>query len=156
MSDFNSFCQVIRDTLALFDELNDYENKKLDAIAANDVIQLDQYMNDEQAYLMKMRGLDQKREKLQKQLGVPGLTFKEIIEKFDGGDKETLAGLYDELSSKSADLKNAISATKRAIDMHLNSISALLEKIEGAEGTYDNKGEKEQKSPPERFKPTKA
>lgn len=154
--DFDSFCKVIRDTLTLFDELNDYENKKLDAIAANNVLQLDAYIIDEQAYLMKMRGLDLKREKLLGQLGLPGMPFKDIIEKFEGDEKETLTGLYDELSFKSAELKNAISVTKTAIDLNLNNISAMLAKLEGAEGTYDKKGDKETKTPPEHFTTTKA
>ena len=153
--DFESFCKVIRETLTLFDELNDYENKKLDAIAANNVLQLDVYINDEQAYLMKMRGLDMKREKLQQQLGYPGTPFKEMIEKFEGDEKDALAGLYSELSVKSLQLKSAISATKTAIDLNLNNISALLAKLEGAEGMYDKKGEKEPKTP-DHFTTTKA
>lgn len=154
--DFDSFCKVIRDTIALFEELNEYENKKLDAIAANNVLELDKYLNDEQAYLMKMRGLDSKREKLQQQLGVTGLPFKEIIEKFDGRERDSLNSLYDELSEKSTELKNAITATRKYIELHLNTISAMLAKLEGSEGTYDKKGEKEPKTPPERFTPTKA
>ena len=153
---FDSFCKVIRETLTLFDDLNSFEDKKLDALTENDVTLLDQFINDEQAYLMKMRGLDQKREKLQQDLGTPDLTFREMIEKFKGEERETLRGLYEELTAKSTRLKDAITSTKRQLELHLASISALIEKIEGSEGTYDRKGDKGAKAPPERFVPTKA
>ncbi|MCL1809363.1 MAG: flagellar protein FlgN [Clostridiales bacterium] len=160
MSNFNrggcdSFCGLIHETLGLFDDIICLENKKLGAIAENDVTLLDQYMNDEQAYLLQMRGLDYKREKLQGQFGAAGLTFKQIIDKFETPERETLDLLYDELSAKSSELKEAVSGTKRYIDLHLASISALLEKLEGA-ATYDKNGGKEQKTPPARFTPTKA
>ena len=152
---FDSFKSVIQETLALFDDLIALENKKMDAITENDVALLDQYMNDEKAYLLQMRGLDYKREKMQGQLGSDGLTFRQMIDKFDGGEKEALNALYEELSSKSSELKKSISNTRKFIDLHLNSINALLEKLDGA-ATYDKKGAKEQKPPPARFTPTKA
>jgi len=157
-NDFDSFCVVITDMLKLFEELIDFENKKLDTIAANEVAVLDQYMNDEQAYLMKMRGIENRRERVQKQLGVPDLSFREIIEKFEGPEKETLNTLYEQLSSKTIELKDSIAGTKRYIDLHLNAVTTLLERLEGNNTTYGKSGEKEeqQQSPPQRFTPTKA
>ena len=154
--DFELFCKVIKETLALFDELLSLEGKKINAIAENDITLLDQYMNDEQVYLLQMRGLDYKREKMQEQLNAAGLTFRQMIDNFNSPEKESLISLYEELSSKSSELKEAITGTKRFIDLHLNSISALLEKLEGSEGVYNKSGEKEPKEPPARFAPTKA
>lgn len=149
--------EIIRSTLALFDDLIVFENKKLDAIAANDILLLDQHMNEEQAYLLKMRGLDAKREKVQKELGFAGLTFREIIEKAEAADKAALLPLFEELNEKSAELKAGIRSTKRYLDLHVNSIAALLEKLEAGGATYDQSGEKtNQADPPKRFIPTKA
>ena len=161
MSDFNlaeydSFCKVIHETKLLFDDLLELENKKIDAISVNDVDLLDQYMNEENVFLMQMRGLDFKREKMQEQLGAKGLTFREIIDKFDGLEKDNLNNLYDGLSVKSQELKDAIGSVKRLIDMHLYSISELLDKLEGKEGIYNKDGEKPPAEPPARFTPTKA
>ena len=154
--DFDSFCEIIREMLTLFDELISFENKKIDAIAANDVTQLDQYMKDEQVYLLKMKALEQKREKFQNRIGADGLTFIELSDRFDGAEKETLKGFYEELALKMTEVKDAVSGTKRFIDLHLNSISALLEKLEGNSATYKKNGVKDQDAPPARFKPTKA
>ena len=154
--DFDSFCAIIGDMTALFDELADFENKKLDAIAANDVAQLDKYMKEEQVYLLKMKGLEQRREKFQNRLGAPGLTFSGLIGKFGEPERDILTPLYDELASKTTEVRDAVSCTKRYIDLHLNSISALLEKLEGNTAVYGKNGEREQKSPPARFTPMKA
>jgi len=154
--DFNSFCEVIKEMLALFSDLIGFENKKLDAIAANDVALLDQYMKDEQVYLLKMKGLEQKREKVQEQLGAAGLSFSELIGRFSGPEQDALNALYDELSAKTTEVKDAVTGTKRYIDLHLNSITALLEKLEGNAATYGKDGVKKQKAPPARFSPTKA
>jgi len=153
--DFDIFCKLIEETITLFDELLGLELKKVDAMSENDVTLLDQYMNDEQVYLLQMRGIDYKREKMQEQLGASGLTFRQMIDQFEAPEKERLIPLYEKLSSKAAELKEAISNTKRFINLHLNSISALLEKLEG-QSTYNKSGEKEQTSPPTRFTPTKA
>ena len=155
-SDFEYFCKVLTDTLTLFDELLGLETKKIDAISENDVTLLDQYMNDEQVYLLQMRNLDFKRGKIQEQYDASGLTFKQMIERFDGAEKDTLDSLYDELSKKSTELKEAIAGTKKLIELHLHSISTLLEKMEGGEGVYNKDGEKAPKEPPVRFTPTKA
>lgn len=155
-SDFNSFCSLIKDTVLLFGNLIALENKKIDAIAENNAALLDQHMNEEQAYLMQMRGLDHKREKVQKQLDSSGLTFRQMIEKFESSERETLDTLYGELSSKSSELKDAISTARKYIDLHLSTITALLERLEGTDGIYDKKGEMGQKDPPTRFAPTKA
>lgn len=153
--DFDSFNKVIHETLDLFDDLIGLENKKMGAITENDVTLLDQYMNDEQAYLLQMRGLDYKREKMQELLDATGLSFRQMIDKFETPKREILDELYMELSSKAAELKQAVAETRRVIDLHLNSINALLDKLEGVP-TYDKKGAKEQKAPPVRFTPTKA
>jgi SMC interacting uncharacterized protein involved in chromosome segregation len=113
-------------------------------------------MNEEQVFLLQMRNLDFKREKMQQQIGAAGLTFREIIDMFESPEKESLTALFDELSAKSSELKEVITGTKRFIELHLNSITALLAKIEGNEGVYNKSGEKEPKEPPARFKPTKA
>jgi len=152
---YDLFCKVINETSALFDELIKLENKKIDAISENDVTLLDQYMNDEQAFLLQMRNLDFKREKVQEQIGAPGLTFRQVIDKFEGAEKETLTSMFEELSAKSSELKTVITTTKRFIDLHLNSITALLNKLDDPAAVYNKSGEKEPKEPPKRFKPTK-
>ena len=154
-SGFNSFCHLMTETVTLFDSIISLENRKVDAINENNLSLLDQYMNDEQVYLLQMRGLDSKREKMQELMGASGLTFRQMIDKFERPEKAPLNFLYEELSAKSSELKKALSETKRHVDFHLLSISAMIEKFEGS-SAYDNKGEKEQTAPRARFTPTKA
>jgi len=95
---------------------------------------------------------------------VSGLSFRDIIEKLEGSEKETLSNLYDELSSKTTELKDSIAASKRYIELHLNLVTTMLDKIESGKttgdnnATYDKSGDKEEtpQEPPKRFVPTKA
>jgi len=155
--DFDVFCHVLRDTVCLFDEMITFENDKLDAVAANDVEALDHRMHEEQAYLMKMKALDAKRETLQEKLGVAGVPLLQITEQYEGDEKESLLTLYDDLSEKSAELKESIATTKKIIDLHITSIAYLLERLEGKHATYNKDGELEDNAdPPKRFKSRKA
>ena len=150
------FYQVIDDTIALFGQLIDFENKKLDAIAVNDVELLERHMHDEQAFLLKLRGLDQKREKLQEELGCTGATFRQMIEQAEGEERERLEERNAILTAKTEELKAAVNSTKKYIELHIHSIDLLLQKVEGETRTYDKNGEKTPPAPKGRFTPTKA
>jgi len=154
-SDFNAFCQLLRDTQSLFDALIVFENKKLDIISANDVDALDQSMKEEQAYILKMKGLDLKREQWQEKFGFQDLPLKQMAERFNGAEKEMLLSLHNALSVKSEELKSIIAAAKKYIDLHVNGIGILLDQLENGESTYNQNGEKTVKIPPKRFTPTK-
>lgn len=153
---FDDFCNILQDTLHLFDELIAFEGKKLTAVAANDVQLVDRYMNEEQAYLMRMRGLDIKREQLQEKLGVSNLPLKEIANTCQGEQQQALLSIRDALTTKADELKAAIGTTRQSIQLQLSSISILLERLESGTTTYNQDGTKTTQSPPERFTPTKA
>lgn len=67
MNDFTDFITTIRDFIQLFDSLNRIEQEKLDAALKNRVSFVEDCMKKEQAAILRMRGLEQKREEAQKQ-----------------------------------------------------------------------------------------
>lgn len=131
MQHFTQFKNLIDEYIALFDQLIAFESKKLDAIAANDVELLDLQMKDEQAYLLKLKGLDIKREKLQKQMNMESLSFREIISKLDGESKEVLQKSFEILTRKTEEMKAAAKSTKSYIELHLHSLNLLISKLGG-------------------------
>ena len=154
--DFVVFFETLRDTICLFDELLVFENEKLDAVAANDVDRLDRRLNEEQACLLRMKNLDAKREQLQQKLGYADMTLKQIAEQIGGAEQAALLALYDELSAKSTELKDAIATTKKFIDLHINAIGILLENLETGGATYTSDGEKAaETATPQRFESKK-
>ena len=154
---FNRFCNVIDDMIEIFDDLKAFEDKKLNAVIGNDVLRLEHLMNEEQAYLMKMRGLDQKREKLQEEMGLKGKNFRQIIEAAPLECREEMIGRKQALDEKNQALVAAVEKTKRSIEGHLQRLDQMMQQVQEESRGYDKSGKKEGgSSAPTRFKPTKA
>ena len=158
MSDLQPFFLLISSLTEVFQEMIVLESNKLDAIAVNDIEKLEQYMKEEQAYAMKMRGLDGKREALQKSMGFENLTLREVIARLDPAEAERLAEMDGLLRTMIEELKNAVSCTKKYIELHLCSLQMLLDQANESKSseTYDNKGEKQPPdAAPKKFAPKK-
>lgn len=154
---FDRFYQVIDDMIVLFDELKGFEEKKLGAVVGNDVLRLESLMNEEQAYLLKMRGLDQKREKIQKEMGMEGKTFRQMIEAAPEEQKEIMKGLKEVLDQKAKVLQEAVGKTKVSIESHLQRLDRMMQNVEKDSRGYNKTGARESKTPTAtRFKPTRA
>lgn len=80
MNDFTAFTKVIEEFITLFDHLIEIEQEKLDAAVKNRVTFVEDCMHKEQAAVLQLRGLEQKREAEQKHLGMEGYTFRQILE----------------------------------------------------------------------------
>lgn len=93
MADMTKFADLIRQFAELFDRLIPLEQEKLDIVKQNQVSALEDIIKREQAEIMTLRGLDQKRERLQKELGFPDMTFSEILERVSGDEKTELQKL---------------------------------------------------------------
>ena len=55
----------------------------------------DKAVAEQQAANMRLAQLEERREKVQRQAGWEGLTFRQILERTDGAEKEILAGLFE-------------------------------------------------------------
>ncbi len=67
---------------ALIDFMNNLsilEQSKLDAVLDKNIERLDECMRKQQAQILRLRGLDQKREKIQRELGFQNMTLRQII-----------------------------------------------------------------------------
>jgi hypothetical protein len=154
MENLRDFYTILENHIALFDGLTSLEAQKLEAIVENDIDRLDAYMRAEQAYTLELRGLDIKREKIQENLGIAGLTLSAIIERTEGEQKKKLTDLYTNLRDKIEDLDAAITCTKKFIELHLDSIGFLEDKLkkQRAEGApYEKSGKKRPENPPAKF-----
>lgn len=125
----------------LFDQLILFEEKKAECISQNDIDGLDSFMNEEQALLLKLRGLDQRREKLLTDMGFQDQTFRQLIRSSEGKEQEALQSHFETLSDKTGRLKTAIDFTKKLIELHQHGIETLLNRMnQGSPGIYDPSG----------------
>ena len=131
MNDYSSFIEVIREFIQLFEALIPIEQKKLDSAVHNQVS-----MNQEQAAVLRLRGLELKRQKIQKDLGMEQLTFKQLIEEAPEDVKVSLIPLFNELNEKVALFRSVSDSAKDTIAVNLHMIQSALSSGSAGNSTY--------------------
>lgn len=139
------FQKIIRDMIELFEEHLPLEQKKLQALQCDDVAGVEDCMKQEQALTLKIRGLEQKREKLQKELGWEGKSFREIIETAPEEHKQSLQELFDRLTNTVTVFSETNQAAMTAMEVHLRDIQRVI-KIKEQGGHYNPDGNPTEKS----------
>ena len=71
----DDFIDLLEKLILLFDDLADVEQTKLEAATNKDIDTLSDCMKEEQVFLLQFRGLDKKRETIQKDLGFENMKF---------------------------------------------------------------------------------
>lgn len=139
MNDFSAFIETIKDFIQLFDTLNTVEQEKLDAAVKNRVSFVDDCMKKEQAAILRMRGLEQKREEAQKQLGMSGLKFREILESVPADVEVILRPLFDQLSEQVRTFQALSTNAKNIIEVNLHMIQSSMASDSSNKGTHSQK-----------------
>ena len=140
MKDFSVFIEIIQDFIRLFDALNSVEQEKLDAAIKNRISFVEDCMKKEQAAVLRLRGLEQKREAAQKELGMEGLQFRQILEKAPDDVAVVLRPLFSRLSEQVRTFQSLSSNAKDIIEVNLHVIQSSLSSESGNKGTYSETG----------------
>lgn len=142
MKDFSGFIAVIQELIVLFESLIPVEQEKLDAAVKNRVSFVEECMHKEQAFVLQLKGLEQRRESQQKMLGLEDCTFRQILERVPEETAAVLTPLFDRLSAQIRLFQSINASVKDMIDVNLHVInSALARKAVGKE-TYSASGAK--------------
>ena len=147
MGDFTKFRTVIIELTELFLELAATEQEKLKAITGNNLKGLEESMKKEQVSIMKLKGLEKRREESQAALGLLNMSFKEIIEKLDGEQVLDLGQLYTNLEEALTLFNKNAESAKTAIETNLYSIESALEQLNEKENTNKTMEDAETKIP---------
>lgn len=151
MSDLSNFTDIIKEFIDFFDELIAIEQEKLDAATRNQVSFVEDCMHKEQAAILRLRGLEQKREKEQERLGMGGYTFRQILEHASEDDVNTLNPLFNQLSDQVRMMQSLSESAKDIIEVNLHMIqSSLAKKAPGGE-TYSASGTKKENGTKKHF-----
>ena len=76
----NTLCELLKENVEIYALFLDLEWEKYNAVIKDDVLTLNDIVSQEEVYYLKMKGIEQKREKQIELLGLKGKTFKEIID----------------------------------------------------------------------------
>lgn len=143
MKDYTAFTEIMNEFIGFFDELIPIEQQKLDAAVAQKVAAVEDCMNREQAFVLRLRGLEQKRERLQREMGEEELTFREIIERAPAREGERLKPLFLRLSERLSHFQSVRDGARDAIEVNLHMIRS---RTEAGGVSYSPSGKKEKTS----------
>ncbi|MDR2023953.1 MAG: flagellar protein FlgN [Hungatella sp.] len=122
----NDFVAVIEELIHLFQELIHIEQTKLEATSKNRITHVENCMNQEQAAILKLRGLDKKRETCQEKLGWKNNTFNQILLRTSGADYHQLKKLFDSLSFHIRQFQDLNESARSMIEIKLHMIKKEL------------------------------
>lgn len=151
MSEFSAFASLMNDFIEFFDTLIPIEQEKLDAVLHNRVSLVEDSMHKEQAAIMRLKGLELKREAEQKRLGLEDCTFQQILEKVSGDDDVLLRPLFNKLNDQLRIVQSLSDNVKDAIEVNLHVMETSLAGNTPGSSTYSASGQKDEKQPRRHF-----
>lgn len=135
----NDFEKIIRELIAFFQENQELEEKKLKAAEEKRTAAIEDCMTKEQAIILKLRGLDKKREEIQKKLGWEGMTFRQILEIVPEEERMKYSQLFDELTHSVRMFQSANESALEIISLNLRQVQAAVKEKE-SKGIYNQDG----------------
>lgn len=143
---FHNFTAVIRELAVLAGDIATVEERKAEAAVQKRHQLLDGFIQKEQAQILKLRGLEQRRIRMAKELGWESLTFRQILEKAEPEQKESLSPLFAELEQNLKRLGQSRQSAEQIIKVRIREIETAIARGQG--GSYDNQGGVSPNTPP--------
>ncbi len=141
MHSLDDFKAVVGDLITFLEDFDKTEREKLDAVQRNLVTFVEEAMKKEQAGILKLRGLDKKRESIQKDLGWEGMSFQQILSQVNDVERAQLKPLFDKLSNSVRQFNDTKDSAQKALEINLHHINTLLAKKSSEESNaYNSKG----------------
>lgn len=118
-----SYLGVLDEVAASLDRLSQLAQEKTDAVRQDDLIALDEVLKQDQAMALNLRGLEQRRLKLAKQLGLEGTSLSDLPQHY--------AGELEDRAWKTVErLRDSYTVFRSCADMARNALELDLHKIE--------------------------
>ena len=130
---------LLKENVELYSNFLELEYKKYEAVIKDDISTMDDIVSKEQACYLKMRGLEQKREKILKDLGFADKTLKEIIAFSENEQKLKLTEMYDELNRLIKELKKIQTLCKNIFEVRIHRVDRVMKQLGEKENAYSSK-----------------
>jgi len=124
LEDFRSTLEQLSEILSAITAL---EDAKAAAASKKQHFLIEGYLKQEQALILKLRGLEQTRIKQADALGWKGLTFRQILNRTSEQQKELLSPLFHNLSLQTKQLTNSKESADRILEVRLKEFEKALE-----------------------------
>lgn len=140
--------KVLLETSTFLQEIAVVEEEKFQAAIKNHILVIEECIKKEQAFVLRSKGLEQKRRQIQKAMNAEDMTLKQIIENAAPEEKEALQAAYLELQKNIEIYQEIHGRAKTAIEVNLHKINAEIEHLTGSasgeNASYSNHGEKKE------------
>lgn len=127
----NELIEVLKEITELLQQYLPLEQDKLNAVKEGRVSFLDDCMMKEQALLLKMRGLEKKREQELEKCGYTGLSLSEIICKLPEESKESMRLVAQEFTTSVKQFTALNDEALKLIRIHVHEIEKVKQMKEG-------------------------
>lgn len=132
---------ILKETNDLLIEMTADVQKKFDAAVNHKILEIENCMKKEQALILRLRGLEQNRQKVQKQMGYENLTFREIIAKQSPEEREPLEQMFLQMQQHLKEYQKIAKNAKNAMELNLHRIDRTLEQLRGMQANvYQENG----------------
>ena len=110
----------------LMASLTQTENAKAEAASAGQHGRINGYLQQEQALILKLRGLEQQHTKQMKTLGWEGLTFRQVLDQAEAEERALLAPMFDQLTGQLKLLTDSKDASDRILKLRIKEFEEAL------------------------------
>ncbi len=136
---------VINELIVTFRELTQIGSMKLSAGREQRVVTVEECMKKEQPLVMKLRGLEMKRESLQAELGFEGMSFHQILEEVSEEEQKKLLPSFEGLSRVIQMFQVVNEDAQKMMKLNLREVEKAIERnkqnhIESGKKEYTGKG----------------
>ncbi len=133
---FHSFAQALQQLSGVVRQLTEAETAKAEAAAAREHKRMDSFLKEEQALILKVRGLEQQRDRHAAVLGWKGLTFRQVLKAANEEEAAVLSPIFSAMEENLAQLTDAKETAGRIITTRLREFELLLGtgSVDGAPG----------------------
>lgn len=126
----DEFIVFLKQYLSFYQEFLELETKKHEVITQNNRDELDHYVTKEQAYLLKSKGIESRRDDILNSCGFKDYTLHDFIPKLDPSVQEIANTLYLKLSDVLLDFKSINSRCNSLIELRLHKINNQIQQLE--------------------------
>jgi len=137
---FGPLIQTLESEAEIYKTFKETEESKTAAIAEGSIEKLDELLNVGHMLHMKLQSAEKKRIDAMNALGLGGKTLAEVIELAEGGDKEKLSGILDDLNLYTDALKKINGYNTKLVHSRLDIISSVNKLMKEPQKGLNNTG----------------
>lgn len=128
-SSVSSYLQLLRSVDSELEQLIELTRRKFAAVQQGDLATLDEIMNKEQAMTLALRGMEQKRLSLLRELGLSDVPLRQLADHVPDSDRETARQIIAGIDTHYRAYQDCSKQTRALLEQNLREIDHILSAI---------------------------